>query len=125
MEDIRHPDEDIRKFLKGSPISSKGGRTKYKRQKQTKDLGTETHLGEGVMKKKFPHSRKPSHGRVHGEFWNLRGQHNQEGKNKTKQNNSPQNMCLTATTSEDQEVAPMFASATSECGLGREVRAAS
>ena len=44
---------------------------------------------------------------------------------KKKKNNSPQNMCLTATTSKDQEVAQMFASATSECGLGREVQAAS
>ena len=61
--------EDIRKSLKGSPISSKGGRTKYKRQKQTKDLGTETHLGEGVMKEeKFPHSRKPSQGVSVGNF---------------------------------------------------------
>ena len=41
----------------------------------------ETHPGEGVMKEeKFPTSRKPSHSRVCGEFWNLRRQHNQEGK---------------------------------------------
>ena len=58
---------------KGSPISSVGDRTKYKRQKETKDLGMETLPGEGVMKEKFPHSRKPSHRHVCGEFWNLRG----------------------------------------------------
>ena len=44
---------------KGSPTSSKGDRTKYKRQKE---LGMETRPGEGVVKEeKFPHSRKPSH----------------------------------------------------------------
>ena len=36
----------------------------------------ETHAGEGVGKEKSPHSRKPSHRHVCGEFWNLRGQHN-------------------------------------------------
>ena len=41
-------------------------------------------LGEGVRKEgKFPNSRKPSHRRVFGEFWNLRGQHNREEKKKT------------------------------------------
>ena len=41
----------------------------------------ETHPSEGVVKEeKFPNTRKPSHQRVCGEFWNLRGQHNQEGK---------------------------------------------
>ena len=35
----------------------------------------ETHHEEGVMKEeKFPNTRKPSHQRVGGEFWNLRGQ---------------------------------------------------
>ena len=29
------------------------------------------------MKEKFPYSRKPSHRWICGEFWNLRGQHNQ------------------------------------------------
>ena len=43
----------------------------------------ETHPGEGVMKEeKFPNSRKPSHRHVCGEFWNLKGQHNQEEKKK-------------------------------------------
>ena len=37
-----------------------------------------------MKEEKFPNTRKPSHWRVCGEFWNLRGQHNQEGKNKTK-----------------------------------------
>ena len=75
---------------KGSRFSLKGGRTKYKRQKkkkrrererETKELGTETHPGEGVVKEeKFPNNRKPSHWQVCGEFWNFRGQHNQEEK---------------------------------------------
>ena len=67
---------------------------------KTKDLGMETHPGEGVMKEEtFSHSRKPSHRHVYGEFWNLRGQHNQE-KEKTLQN-----VQLTATTSRDREEA--------------------
>ena len=44
----------------------------------------EIHPGEGVVKEeKFPNTRKPFHRRVCGEFWNLRGQHNQEGKKKS------------------------------------------
>ena len=39
----------------------------------------ETRTGEGIVKEeKFPNSKKPSHQRVCGEFWNLRGQHNWE-----------------------------------------------
>ena len=34
------------------------------------------------MKEMFPNSRKPSHQQVCGEFWNLRGQSNWEGKKK-------------------------------------------
>ena len=45
---------------KGSPFSSKGGRTKYKRVRDW-DLSW-----EGDMKEKFSHSRKPSHRRVCG-----------------------------------------------------------
>ena len=46
-----------------------------------KELGMKIHPGEGVMKeKKFLNSRKPSQSWVRGEFWNLRGQHNREGK---------------------------------------------
>ena len=44
----------------------------------------ETHPREGVVKEeKFPNTRKQSHKQVCGEFWNLRGQHNQEGKKKS------------------------------------------
>ena len=99
---------------KSSPLSLKGGRTKYKRQTERQELGMETPPGEGVMKEeKFPKSRTPSHRWVCGEFWNLRGQHNWEEK---KQN--PQNRCLTATAS--GEVAQMLTSTTSEWGLNRE-----
>ena len=62
----------------------------------------ETCLGEGVVKEeKLPNSRKPSHWWVCGEFGNLRGQQNVEGKRK-----NPQNMHLTATPS--GEVAQML-----------------
>ena len=90
---------------------------KYKRQ--TKELGMETHPGEGVVKEeKFPHSRKPFHKQVCGEFWNLRGQQNREkSKNKTKQN-------TLLTTTASGEVAQMLTSATSQRGLGRETWAA-
>ena len=45
----------------------------------------ETHPREGVVKEeKFPNARKPSHQRVCGEFWDLRGQHNRERKKKKK-----------------------------------------
>ena len=44
----------------------------------------ETYPGEGVIKEeKFPNTRKPSHQRVCGEFWNLRGQHNGREKKNT------------------------------------------
>ena len=49
----------------------------------------ESYPGEGVLKEeKFPHSRKPSHRWVCGEFWNLRRQQNQEEK---KNNNNNKN----------------------------------
>ena len=37
-----------------------------------------------MKEEKFPNTRKPSHWQVCGEFWNLQGQHNQEGKKQTK-----------------------------------------
>ena len=70
----------------------------------TKELGMETHPGEGVMKEEFPNSRKPSHWQICGEFWNLKEQHNWVEKEK-----NPQNRCLTTTPS--REVAQMLASA--------------
>ena len=79
----------------------------------------ETHPREGVMKEKFPNTRKPSHQWVCGEFWNLRGQHNLEGKKKKKET---QLWCLTITPS--REVAQTLASVTSKQGLNREVQAA-
>ena len=76
----------------------------------------ETHPGEGVVKEeKFPESRKPFHRHL-WEFWNLRGQHNQEEKKKTK----PQ---ITHLTDASREVAQMPVSGTSEWGLDREARA--
>ena len=76
----------------------------------------ETHPREGVVKEeKFPNTRKPSHWWVCGEFWNLRGQHNQEGEKET-----PQNTCQTATPS--IEVAQTLTSATSKQELNREAR---
>ena len=86
----------------------------------TKDLGMETQPREGVVKeKKFPHSMKPSHRLVYGEFWSLRGQHNQERKKE-----NPQNTHLTSNTSREGEVAQMLTSNISELGVGRQARAA-
>ena len=59
-------------------IISFNTKTYYKIQntrRETKELGMETHPGEGVVKEeKFPNTRKPSHKQVCEEFWNLRGQ---------------------------------------------------
>ena len=75
MEDTRYPERQ--------PILFKSRQDKIKTKRERKELGMETCPGEGVMKeKKFPNSRKCSHRRVCGEFWNLRGQHNREGENK-------------------------------------------
>ena len=62
-----------------------------------------------MKEEKFPNTRKPSHWWVCGEIWNLRGEHNWEGKKK-----NPQIMCLTTTPS--REVAQMLASAIIEQG---------
>ena len=67
-----------------------------------------------MKEEKFPNTRKSSHPQVCGEFWNLRVQHNWEGKKKP----NPRNMRLTAAPS--GEVAQMLASTTSEQGLDRE-----
>ena len=75
-----------------------------------------------MKEEKFPNTRKPSHWRVCGKFWNLRGQHNWEGKQTNTQTTTPQIMRLTTTPS--GEVAQMLPSATSEWGLNREVQAA-
>ena len=71
-EDIRHPERQ--------PIVFKRREDKIERiKRETKEVGTEIHPREGVLKgEKFPNIRKHSHRRVCGEFWNLRGQHNQE-----------------------------------------------
>ena len=74
----------------------------------------ETHHGKGVVKEeKFPNSRKPSHWWVCGEFWNLKGQQNLDGKKKKKK--KKQNTGLNATPS--GEVAQTLASTTNEQGL--------
>ena len=82
----------------------------------------ETHSREGVVKEeKFPNTRKPSHQGVCGEFWNLRGEHNWEGKNThTHTHTHTQIMHLTLTPS--GEVAQMLASTSSEWGLNMEVQ---
>ena len=59
---------------------------------------------------KFPNTRKPSHQRACGEFWNLGGQHNREGKKKKR-------------TQSLREVAQSLAFASSEQGLNREAQA--
>ena len=38
----------------------------------------EIHPRKEVLKEKFPNTRKHYHWWVYGEFWNVRGQHNQE-----------------------------------------------
>ena len=84
-----------------------------KDKKRDKRVRDETHPGEGVVKEeKFPNSRKPFHWWVCGEFWNLRGKHNQEGKKKQ----TTQNRCLTTTPS--GEVTQTLMSAAGQRGSG-------
>ena len=79
----------------------------------------ETHPGEGVMKEKFPNTRKPSNWWVCGEFWkpegNITGRKNKQLKPTDYEPNS---------NSPSGEAAKTPAPATSKWGLGREVRAA-
>ena len=52
---------------KSSPLSLKGGRKKYKRQKQKKEAVMELRPGKRVLKgEKFPNTRKHSCGQVCG-----------------------------------------------------------
>ena len=44
----------------------------------------ETHPKKGVLKEKFPNTRKHSHQWVCGEFWDLGRQHNLEEKSMNK-----------------------------------------
>ena len=79
----------------------------------------ETHPGEGVVKEeKFPNSKKSSHQRVCGEFWNLRGQHNWEKlkKKKTKQNKTPTEDVPNLTATPSGEASQTLASATRSRG---------
>ena len=80
----------------------------------------EAHPGEGVVKEeKFPNIRKPSHWRVCGEFWNLRGHHNLEEKKKqNKTTDYVPNRNSQGRSSPDAHVRQQ------EQGLNREVRAA-
>ena len=64
---------------KGSRYLQKEVGQNMKDKKETKELGTETHPREGVIKK-FLNTRKLSHLWVCEEFWNFRGQHNWEEK---------------------------------------------
>ena len=71
------------------------------------------------MKEKFPNTRKPFHQQICGEFWNLRGQHNQKKKKERKKTqNSP------LTTSPSREIAQTLVCASSKQGLNSEVQVA-
>ena len=86
-----------------------------KEENRDKNLGTETHLREGVVKEeKFPYSRKPSHRCVCQKFGTSKGTIT-----KRKEKKNPQNMCLTTITSGDRKVAQTLTSTNREWGLGR------
>ena len=68
-------------FRKAAECLQKKVGQNIKDKKRDKRVRDEIHPRKGVLKEeKFPSTRKPSHQRVCGEFWNLRGQHNQEEK---------------------------------------------
>ena len=108
---------------KSSPLSSKGGRKKYKTQKkETKEVGTELSPGKEVLKReKFPNTRKPSHCRICAKLWKHRGQH-KRGKKINKQFKIAD--CEPYGNSPSGEAEQMPAPATSKRGLGREAWAA-
>ena len=85
-----------------------------KDKKKDKRVRDETWPGERAVKEKFPNTRKPSYQWVYGEFWNLRGQHNQEG---TKTNKTHRIHALTTTP--NREIAHTITSATSKRGRYR------
>ena len=98
---------------KGSPISSRGGRTKT----ETKNLVRETHHGEGVVRRKSFHTvGNPLTGVYRGNFGILEGNITRRRKKKKK----AQNTHLATTTRGDRKVAQMLMSTTSEWGLGKE-----
>ena len=76
------------------------------------------------MKEKFPNSRTLSHWWVCGEFWNLRGQHNQEGNTHTHTHTHTHTQNTYLTTIASGEVAQTLASTTSEWGLFRKAQVA-
>ena len=73
-----------------------------------------------MKEEKFPNTRKPSHWKVCGKFWNLRGQHNWEEKKKNPTDFTPN--CNSQWRSSPE--AQMIASTTSKQGLDREALAA-
>ena len=73
------------------------------------------------MKEKFPNTRKCSHQRVFGEFWNLRGQHNQE---ETHTHTHTHTHITSLTTTPSGEVAQTLESTSCKQGLNREAQAA-
>ena len=65
-EDIRDPERQR--------VVLKAGRKKYKREKDRQmRVGTEICPGTGVLKEKFPNTKKHSHWQAIEEFWNIRG----------------------------------------------------
>ena len=107
--------------IKGAHSLQKEVGQNIKDKKRDKRVRDGNPPGVGVVKEKFPNSRKPSHRQVYGEFWNLRGQHNWE-KTHT-HTHTPQNTHLTTTAS--KEVAQRLTSTTSEQEMDREALAAS
>ena len=72
-------------FPKGKKLPIYLGRAKEKRKNRDKRIGRDLHQWEGAVKEeRFPHTRKPLHGRrlwgVEGEkFWSHGGEHNNRG----------------------------------------------
>ena len=104
-----------RRTQKGSPFTSKEGRTKYKRQRDKRVRDRDLSWGRSREGEVSKQQKTLSPASLWGVL-DVRGQHNWEEKKK-----NPQNIHLTTTPS--GEAAQRHASTTSKQGLDREVRA--
>ena len=103
---------------KGSPFSSKGGRTKYKGQKGRQELGTETRPGEVAWRRNFQTVRNSLTGGSVGSFGISEGNITGREKQKKKKNTDyASNHISQQRSSPDACLPPASKGWTGRCGL--------